>query len=232
MKVLVVDDDPELLPLLAFALRQGGWLVVEAASGEQALAAFGAERPDLVVLDVNLPGIDGFEVLRRLRADGATAPVLMLTVRGDEEDVVRGLDLGADDYLSKPFSPRTLLARVRALLRRAGPAAAREVTAGALALDPERATVRVAGRAPVKLTPLEYRLLQLLAAHAGEPVPADRIVHHVWGARLQGDREALKQLVHRLRKKLEDDPAAPRLLVTEPGLGYRLAVPEVSGAAG
>jgi DNA-binding response OmpR family regulator len=231
VKVLVVDDDPELLPLLAFALRQGGWLVIEAASGEQALAAFGDERPDLVVLDVNLPGIDGFEVLRRLRADGATAPVLMLTVRGGEEDVVRGLDLGADDYLTKPFSPRTLLARLRALLRRAGIEAARGVTAGALTLDPERSTARVAGRPPVKLTRLEYRLLQLLAAHAGRPVPAERIVHHVWGARLQGDRQALKQLVHRLRRKLEDDPAAPRLLVTEPALGYRLAAPEGGGEA-
>src|SRR5438045_3680567 len=109
MKVLAVDDDPELLPLVGFALRQGGYAVVEAGSGEEALQAFAAEAPDLVVLDVNLPGIDGFEVCRRLRQESAV-PILMLTVRGEEEDLVRGLDLGADDYLTKPFSPRTLLA--------------------------------------------------------------------------------------------------------------------------
>ncbi len=223
MKVLVVDDDPELLPLLAFALRQGGWLVIEAANGERALEQFAAEAPDLVILDVNLPGIDGFEVCRRLREAGHETPVLMLTVRGDEEDLVRGLDLGADDYLTKPFSPRTLLARVRALLRRAGREGGGGITAGEIVLDPERATVRVAGRAPVRLTPLEARLLQLLAAAAGEPVRSERILAHVWGSRAGGDRQLLKQLVHRLRRKLEDDPAEPRRLLTELGIGYRLA---------
>ncbi len=223
MKVLVVDDDPELLPLLAFALRQGGWLVIEATSGERALEGFAAEQPDLVILDVNLPGIDGFEVCRRLRERGRTTPVLMLTVRGDEEDLVRGLDLGADDYLTKPFSPRTLLARVRALLRRAGSEGGSGIAAGELAIDPERSTVRIAGRTPVRLTPLEVRLLQLLAAAQGEPVRSERILGHVWGSRAGGDRQLLKQLVHRVRQKIEDDPTEPRRLLTEPGIGYRLA---------
>jgi DNA-binding response OmpR family regulator len=226
MKVLVVDDDPELLPLVAFALRQGGFLTVEAASGERALALVAEERPDLVVLDANLPGIDGFEVCRRLRGARDATPVLMLTVRGDEEDLVRGLELGADDYLTKPFSPRTLLARVRALLRRAGREGARRLASGDLALDEELQAVRVAGGPPLRLTPLEFRLLQLLAANEGRPVPAERILRHVWGARGEGDRQLLKQLVHRLRRKLEADPAHPRRLQTEPGVGYRLAAGE------
>ncbi|MGH9382239.1 MAG: response regulator [Thermoanaerobaculia bacterium] len=223
MKILVVDDDLELLALVAFALRQGGFLAIEAASGERALALIAEEEPDLVVLDVNLPGIDGFEVCRRLRAERNPVPVLMLTVRGDEEDVVQGLELGADDYLTKPFSPRTLLARVRALLRRTGRHGSAELRSGELVLDEELQAVRLGDQPPLRLTPLEFRLLRLLLAHAGQPVPAERILRHVWGARAGGDRQLLKQLVHRLRQKLESDPAHPRRLTTEPGVGYRLA---------
>ena len=130
MKVLVVDDDVELLPLVAFALRQAGFLALEAKTGEAALRAVKEERPDLVVLDVNLPDIEGFEVCRTLRQGGDRTPVLLLTVRSDEEDLVKGLDLGADDYLTKPFSPRTLLARVKALLRRSGIEGTGRVEAG------------------------------------------------------------------------------------------------------
>jgi DNA-binding response OmpR family regulator len=224
MKILVVDDDPELLSLVAFALRQAGLLAVEAGSGERALALIAEEAPDALILDANLPGIDGFEVCRRLRAAGNSLPVLMLTVRGDEEDVVRGLELGADDYLTKPFSPRTLLARVRALLRRAVRGeAGRPMRSGDLALDEELQAVRLGERPPLRLTPLEFRLLQLLVAHAGKPVPTARILRHVWGARGEGDRQLLKQLVHRLRQKIEGDPAHPQRLCTEPGIGYRLA---------
>jgi DNA-binding response OmpR family regulator len=223
MKVLVVDDDPELLPLVAFALRQGGYLALEAGSGERALKLIAEEVPDLVILDVNLPGIDGFEVCRRLRAAGDATPVLMLTVRGDEEDLVRGLDCGADDYLTKPFSPRTLLARVRALARRSGRGASRRPAArGELSLDDELQALRIAGKPPMRVTPLEFRLLQLLLANAGRPVPADRILMHVWGARSGGDRQLLKQLVHRLRQKIEADAQAPRYLITHPGVGYLL----------
>jgi DNA-binding response OmpR family regulator len=231
VKILVVDDDAELLPLVAFTLRQGGFLALEASTGERALPLIAAERPDLVVLDVNLPGIDGFEVCRRLRAAGDTTPVLLLTVRGEEEDQVRGLDLGADDYLTKPFSPRSLLARVRALLRRSGLEAAQRTVSGDLVLDEELQAARIGGQPPLRLTPLEFRLLQLLAAHDGRTVHTERILLHVWGAGSAGDRQLLKQLVHRLRQKIERDPSQPRRLLTEPGLGYRLAGPAPASAA-
>jgi DNA-binding response OmpR family regulator len=221
MKVLVVDDDPELLPLVAFALRQGGYFVVEAASGEVGLAAFAAEQPNLVVLDVNLPGIDGFEVCRRIR-EGSKVPILMLTVRADEEDLVRGLDLGADDYLGKPFSPRTLLARVRALLRRGGQEAPQALALGDLVLDEERHTLRVADRPELVLAPLELRLLHFLLANAGRTVAPERLLRHLWGGSGTADREHLKQLMYRLRQKVEVDPSAPRYLLTDPGAGYRL----------
>ena len=222
MKLLVVDDDPELRPLVGFALRQASYLVVEAASGEEALQQLERELPDLMILDVNLPGIDGFEVLRRARAGGRRLPILMLTVRGEEEDLVRGLDLGADDYLTKPFSPRTLLARVRALLRRAGEEAPPRPTAvGGVVLDEERHLLHV-GERQVVLAPLELRLLQLLLAQAGRTVAPDRLIRHLWGGSVSAGREHLKQLVYRLRQKIEDDPMAPRLLRTDPGAGYRL----------
>jgi DNA-binding response OmpR family regulator len=222
MKVLVVDDDPELLPLVAFALRQAGFIAAVAPSGERGLEMLAAERPDLLILDLNLPGIDGLEVCRRVRAAGHRTPILMLTVRSEEEAQVQGLDAGADDYLTKPFSPRTLLARVRALLRRAGMEREGRPADGTLQLDEELRAVRVAGNAPIRLTLLEFRLLQLLLANAGRTVPAEHLLRHVWGARPHGDRQHLKQLVHRLRQKLEDDPAAPRRLCTDSGVGYRL----------
>lgn len=222
MKILVVDDDLELLRLIAFALRQAGYMVLEAQDGPQALAVFERERPDLVVLDVNLPRLNGFEVLKKIRAASEGLPVMMLTVRTGEEDQVRGLDLGADDYLGKPFSPRTLLARVRALLRRAGVDKPAPLTSGDLVLDLETQTVRVKGGSPVRLTNLEVRLLQLLLANGGHTLPLERLTSHVWGYRGLGDRQLLKQLVHRLRRKLEVDPASPRYLVTVSGVGYAL----------
>ena len=222
MKLLVVDDDPELRPLVGFALRQASYLVVEAASGEEALTLLDRELPDLMILDVNMPGIDGFEVLRRARANGRHLPILMLTVRGEEEDLVRGLDLGADDYLTKPFSPRTLLARVRALLRRASQEAPPRPTAvGGLTLDEERHLLHV-GERQVVLAPLELRMLQLLLAQSGRTVAPERLIRHLWGGSVSAGREHLKQLVYRLRQKIEDDPMAPRLLRTDPGAGYRL----------
>src|SRR5687768_9309609 len=163
MKILVVDDDMELLGLVGFALRQAGYLVIEAADGGAAVANFEREQPDLVILDVNLPVVSGFDVCRRIRAEGST-PIMMLTVRSSEEDQVRGLDGGADDYLTKPFSPRTLLARVRALLRRAEIDRPAPLTAGVLTLDVERQAVSVSGAAPIRLTSLEFRLIQYLLA--------------------------------------------------------------------
>lgn len=222
MKILVVDDDLELLGLVSFALRQAGYLALEATDGTKALEAFNREQPDLIILDVNLPGMSGFEVCRRIREQAAT-PIMMLTVRGSEEDEVKGLDLGADDYLTKPFSPRTLLARVRALLRRADaerPTPA--LSAGDVVLDVEVQTVSVRGGAPVRLTNLEFRLLQYLLANAGHALSVDRLTSHVWGYRGAGDRQLLKQLVHRLRQKIERDPAEPEYLITVPGIGYML----------
>lgn len=220
MKILVVDDDRDLRDILAFAFRKAGYLVVEASDGEEALAVFDAEGPDLVVLDVNMPKLDGFEVCRRLRAR-STVQILMLTVRGEESDLVRGLDLGADDYMSKPFSPQTLLARVRALLRRAGNDPEPEQIAGRVKLDLENQLLSIGEAPPVKLTRLELRLLQFLLLHAGHVVRTERLIGHVWGGR-GGDRELLKQLVHRLRRKVEPDPHHPALLLTDPGIGYRL----------
>jgi DNA-binding response OmpR family regulator len=218
MKVLVVDDDRELADLVGYALGQAGYVVVHAADGEEALRRYAAEQPALVVLDVNMPKKDGFAVLAEVRRQGRT-PVLMLSVRAGEGDVVHGLDLGADDYLAKPFSPRTLLARVRALLRRAGEATPPQLAVGDLALDVEAGSVRIGDGASTRLTPLELRLLQMLIANAGRPVHAERLIAHVWGARGEGDRQLLKQLVHRLRQKVEDDPATPRRIVTAAGFG-------------
>ena len=230
MKVLVIDDDPELLPLVAFALRQSGYFAVEAQTGARGLERGAADRPDLVIHDLNHPGIDGLEVCRRMRTAGDKTPVLMLTVRTAEESQVEGLDTGADDYLTKPFSPRTLLAHVRALLRRAGLGRDGRVEAAGLELDEEMRAVRIPGSPPIRLTMLEFRLMQILVANAGTPVPADRILRHVWGARPYGDRQHLKQLVHRLRQKIEDDPADPRRLSTESGIGYSLRAGQADGA--
>ena len=220
MKILVVDDDFELRSIVGFALRQGGFLVVEADDCDAALAAVVAEQPALVVLDLNLPGGDGLTLLPAVRQHTA-APVLVRSVRSAEEDVVRALDLGADDYLTKPFSPRTLLARIRALLRRSGVERPEPLVAGDLALDLERRSARIGSAPPVHLTPLELRLLQLLVASAGETVAVERLLVHIWGARGAGERQLLKQLVHRLRQKIEPEPAVPRYLVTAAGEGYR-----------
>lgn len=221
MKILVVDDDPDLLALVAFALTSAGYAVIKAGDTQAALRAFDAELPNLVILDINLPSGSGFDVCREIRGR-SEVPIMMLTVRGEEEDLVRALELGADDYLTKPFSPRTLLARVKALLRRAGIEAGDTLAAGALSLDLESQSLSIAGGESLRLTRLETRLLQILIAHAGHVVSAERLLAHVWGHRGIGDRQLLKQLVHRLRQKLEHDPAQTDLLQTEAGIGYRL----------
>jgi DNA-binding response OmpR family regulator len=221
MKILVADDDRDLLELVAFTLAQSGFLTLKAPDGEAALRIFAEESPDLLILDINMPGRSGFQVCEEVRRK-SRVPVMMLTVRGAEEDLVRALELGADDYLNKPFSPRTLLARVKALLRRAGMEASSPVTAGRLTLDVEEYTLRIGARPAIRLTKLELRLLQLLLANTGHTVSSDRLLLQVWGHRGAGDRQLLKQLVHRLRHKIEADPASPRYLTTESGAGYRL----------
>ena len=223
MKILIADDDRDLLGLIAFTLTQAGYLVVKANDGPSAIHAFQGESPDLAVLDINMPGASGFQVCEAIRAK-SRIPVMMLTVRGEEEDLIKALDLGADDYLTKPFSPRTLLARIKALLRRAGIESAAPVSAGRLQLDAEEHTVRIDGGEPVRLTKLELRLLQMLLANVSRTVSSDRLLIQVWGHRNSGDRQLLKQLVHRLRHKIEADPASPQLLQTSAGSGYKLVV--------
>ncbi|MDT8439859.1 MAG: response regulator transcription factor [Wenzhouxiangellaceae bacterium] len=222
MKILVVDDDADLRSLIGFALKREGLLVIEAGSVVEARRGFVDETPDLVILDVNLPDGDGMALCEELRRT-STVPILMLTVRAAEDDLVRALDLGADDYLTKPFSPRTLMARVKALIRRAGGDGGGLAGAGGVQLDIELRRLTLPGRAMLKLTALETRLMQILIAHQGAVVTSDRIIAHVWGPRRIADRQMLKQLVHRLRGKLEIDPGEPRLLSTEPGIGYRFA---------
>jgi len=221
VKILLVDDDPDLLAVTGFALQQAGFLVVKAGDGAAALDAFQREQPDLAVLDINLPKMSGFDVAQKLR-ERSKIPVIMLTARNEEEDVVRALSLGADDYLSKPFSPKILLARVKALLRRVGLEAEETVACGRLSLDVAELTLHGLPRGDVRLTPLEARFLQLLFAHSGRTVPTDRLLIHVWGARAGGNRQLLKQLVHRLRQKVEVDPADPRLVKTMPNAGYSI----------
>lgn len=221
MKILIVDDDPDLLSLVAFALAQSGFVVVKAVDVPSALRVFAAEAPDLAILDVNLPGGSGFDICTAIRRQ-SRIPVMMLTARGEEEDLVRALDLGADDYLIKPFSPRTLLARSRALLRRAGLESGGAMSAGSLRLDLEAHLLHLGEAPAVRLTKLETRLLQILIANAGHVVGTERLLTHVWGHRGSGDRQLLKQLVHRLRQKIEEDPAEPQVLRTESGAGYRL----------
>jgi DNA-binding response OmpR family regulator len=171
-----------------------------------------------------MPGATGFDVCARIR-EQSKVPVMMLTARGEEEDLVKALELGADDYLNKPFSPRTLIARVKALLRRAGlEANAAPVAAGRLKLDIDEHTVQVSDGEPMRLTKLETRLLQMLLMNVGHTVSSDRLLMQVWGHKGAGDRQLLKQLVHRVRHKIEVDPAVPQLLQTAPGAGYKLIV--------
>jgi DNA-binding response OmpR family regulator len=220
MSILVVDDDVELVGLLRFALQGAGYEVVTAFDGEQALARFAEHRPDLVILDVNLPLLSGFEVLDQLRRD-SQVPVMMLTVRDTEEDEVFGLNLGADDYLKKPFSPRALLARIRSLLRRGNePLEDSVVKWGALALDIERSEGRVDNGLAFRLSPLELRLLRLLLSKRGRPVDADTLIEFVWAERDAADRESLKQVIHRLRRKLTDAGGAAAWVAYVPNVGY------------
>jgi DNA-binding response OmpR family regulator len=225
-RILAVDDEPRYREIIGFNLETAGYRVDGAASGEEALELLAAGEPDLIVLDVMLPGIDGFEVCRRVR-ERSSCPIIMLTAKGAEEDKVRGLRLGADDYVTKPFSAQELLARVEAVLRRArAPEGERQPTTislGELSIDPQRKQVTLAGR-EVRLSPTEYRLLLHLATNAGVVLSRDELLTQVWGKAYKGEDEILRVTLWRLRQKLEDDP--PRYVVTRPGLGYMLAAPD------
>ena len=219
-RVLVVDDEPQIRRALRTALVGHGYAVEVAEDGEGALAALAARLPDLVVLDLVMPGTDGFEVLRQTRA-WSKVPIVVLSARGQERDKVEALDLGADDYLTKPFGMEELLARVRAVLRRAGAPDQPTIAVGEVTIDLARHVVTKGG-AEVHLTPTEYDLLRVLAMEAGKVLTHRQLLQRVWGGYASENAQQLRVYVNYLRRKLEDDPARPRWLVTEPGVGYRL----------
>lgn len=219
MKVLVVEDDLPLSDVLVFTLRRAGYDPITAHDGLAALKVWREEQPDFVLLDLNLPKLDGLVVCRQIRSEAQT-PIIILSVRGGEANVVKGLELGADDYLVKPFSPGELVARMRAVLRRLGQApAAGELTAAGLTLDRSRNQVRRAGEEAIHLTPLEATLLERLMINPGRVLTAENLIDAIWHAD-GGDRTMLKQLVYRLRAKIEPDPSNPVYIETVPGVGY------------
>ena len=220
-RVLVVDDEPMVREVLTRYLRGDGFEVATAADGEEALARFGETEPDLVLLDLMLPRLDGYEVFRRLR-ERAPTPVIMITARGEEIDRIVGLEGGADDYIGKPFSPREVVARVRAVLRRRGPSeAAPEVIAlDWIEIETERRVVRVRGE-PVSLTRKEFDLLHHFASHPGITLTRSQLLEDVWDFAWDGDSSTVTVHVRRLREKIEADPSEPVHLLTVWGIGYR-----------
>jgi DNA-binding response OmpR family regulator len=221
--VLVVDDEPRFLRIIRFNLEAEGYRVTCAASGEEAMALFERYDPDLVVLDVMLPGLDGFDVCTRIREISAR-PIIMLTAKGSDEDKVRGLRLGADDYVTKPFSAAELLARVAAVLRRVEGTPVRQpaLAAGEVVIDFLAKQVSVRGQ-EVRLSPTEYRLLCCLATSPGVVLTRDELLEKVWGSAYRGEHEVLRVTLWRLRQKLEDDASSPRYIITRPGIGYLFA---------
>ncbi|HET7011583.1 MAG TPA: response regulator transcription factor [Anaerolineales bacterium] len=220
MKALIVDDDLALADVLAFTMRRAGYEVLLAHDGLAALERWREGAPDLVILDLNLPKLDGLKVCRQIRSESDT-PVIILSVRGEEDDVVKGLELGADDYVVKPFSPRQLIARAEAVLRRAktSPLSPAPLTAGGLTLDPARGEVLRGRELVAQLTRQECRLLEVLMMNKGQVLTADSLIDGVWGSS-GGDRAMLKQLVYRLRRKVEADPSSPAFVKSVAGVGY------------
>ncbi|MBN2386297.1 MAG: response regulator transcription factor [Anaerolineales bacterium] len=222
-KILVVDDEERMVRFIRLNLEHDGFTVAEAFNGKQALARLRDQTPDLILLDVMMPDLDGFEVLEMIREIN-TVPVIMLTAKGEEDDRVRGLELGADDYVTKPFSPRELVGRVRAVLRRT------EGASGAmhglievddrLKIDFDRREVWLEGKI-VKLRPTEYRLLYHLVQNAGWVVSHDQLLAKVWGYEYRDEPHYVRLYINYLRQKLEADPANPRYILTERGIGYR-----------
>ena len=225
LRILIVDDEPPIRRLLRTSLGAHGYQVLEAEDGPSALALIRRNAVDLLVLDLGLPGMDGFEVIRQLRESGSSTPIIVLSVRGDEGGKVKALDLGADDYVTKPFGIDELLARVRAALRhRLQQEGERPVfKSGDLSVDLVRRIVTVRDR-EVKLTPREYDLLRLLIAHAGKVLTHKFIMREVWGA--ETDVQYLRIYIRTLRQKIEPDPERPRHILTEQGVGYRLRAPD------
>jgi two-component system, OmpR family, response regulator RegX3 len=224
-KILVVEDEPSLVDALEYGLQAEGFDVVVSSDGEESVRLFERERPDLVLLDLMLPGLSGTEVCRRVRATSAV-PIIMLTAKDAEIDKVVGLELGADDYVTKPFSMRELSARIRAVLRRGGPTDAVDVGAplevGDVRVDPERYEVSVRG-GRIEVPPKEFALLELLVRNAGRVLTRDLLIDRVWGADYVGDTKTLDVHVKRLRGRIERDPHHPELLLTVRGVGYKFS---------
>ncbi len=222
MKALVVDDDLVLADVLAFTLRRAGFEVVLAHDGRSALDRFHDHLPQIVILDLELPEIDGFEVCRAIRAEADT-PIIMLTVRDSDEDVIKGLGLGADDYIAKPFSPAQLVARAQAVLRRSGqPNLPKRLGFAGMLLDPERHAVVTADQTTVALTPLEFKLLETFVLNRDQVLTFDTLIDRVWGPD-GGDKAMLKQLVYRLRRKVETENEGVGIIIEAiPGVGYAL----------
>ena len=227
-RILIVDDDADIIKIVRGYLDQAGFETLSTGDGEAALRLVRQARPDVVVLDLMLPGHDGWEVLRRIRGDAllAATPVILLTARVDDLDKVAGLELGADDYITKPFSPREMVARVRALLRRAqftqDHPAARVLSAGCLRLDRAQHLLTVDGQ-PVELTPTEFKLLEALMESPGQTLTRDELLDTALGYAYEGLGRALDTHIRNLRRKIEPDPNAPIYVQTVYGIGYRLA---------
>jgi DNA-binding response OmpR family regulator len=233
LTVLVVDDEARIIDLIRMNLELEGFRVLEAANGHEALERLKEDLPDLIILDVMMPAMDGFETLKRIR-DVSTVPVMMLTVRQEEGDRIRGLDLGADDYLTKPFSPRELLSRTKALLRRSfmpSPTRKTEIIVDdELTIDFSKREVWVRGE-KVALRPTEYRLLYHLVNNAGRLLTHETLLSKVWGHEYRDEAHYLRLYITYLRQKIERDPAHPKYILTERGLGYRFRELEpVAGA--
>jgi two-component system KDP operon response regulator KdpE len=222
-RVLVVDDEPRMIHFIHLNLDHDGYEVIEATSGTEALELLRDRMPDLILLDVMMPDMDGFETLQLLR-EISTVPVIMLTAKGEEEDRIRGLELGADDYITKPFSPREMVSRVRAVIRRtetpSAPTREPIEVDDRLKIDFERREIFVGGEL-VKLRPTEFKLLYHLVQNAGWVVPHDQLLAKVWGYEYRDETHYLRLYVNYLRQKLEADPSDPKYILTERGVGYR-----------
>ncbi len=223
-RILVVDDDREVVRLIRAYLEQAGFEVLAAHDGDTAVHIIRRERPDLLLLDLMLPGKDGWEITRLVRGDATLAhiPIIMLTARVDDTDKIVGLELGADDYVTKPYNPREVVARVRARLRQPDVAPAQTLRAGGLEMDVRRRDVRVDGR-PVELTPTEFSLLQVLMEQAGYVLTRGELTRRALGVDFEGVERTLDSHIRNLRQKIEPDPANPTYVQTVYGVGYRLA---------
>lgn len=229
-RILIVEDEKNIVDILSFNLSREGYETLEAYDGQAGLQLALEQDPDLILLDLMLPGLNGFDVCRNIRSAGRSTPVIMLTAREEENDKVLGLELGADDYITKPFSMRELLARVKANIRRSGMAEPMETAAekrlelGRISLDQERLAAYKDGR-PLDLTQREFELLRFLGAQAGKVFSREALMENVWNYEgYVGDVRAVDVAVRRLREKLEDDPAQPQFIVTRRGLGYLFSV--------